>query len=339
MNNVFSQGGHTMNISIISVTGQGKEISDKLYEELSQNPTIMSVNQYHKEVFKSIDECFDKCDCIIGIMASGIMIRAMASHVESKLSDPAVLLVDDNANFVISLLSGHMGGANDLTMYISSILNATPVITTSTDVNNKIGIDSIAKRYYFNLENPKNIKFINKALVNSRMVNLTLPESFDYIITDELKESYDIKLNNEIDSITAEIDGHEVILTPKKIVMGIGARRDISTQKVYDAIIQACDILNIPSKRIDFFATADVKSNEKGILNNMTRFDKKLVIVNMDEIKNFDNNECSHSDFVMKQFGVKGVCEPACLIANDDNSHLIFRKTAYNGVTIAVSSN
>ena len=246
---------------------------------------------------------------------------------------------DDNANFVISLLSGHMGGANDLTQYISSILDSTPVITTSTDVNNRVGIDSIAKRYYFNLENPKNIKFINKALVNNRLVNLTLPPSLDYIIDDNLRKSYNIILDNDIDYVIAEIDGHEVILRPKKLVMGIGARRDISTQKVYHAIIQACEILKIPPNRIDFFATADVKSNEKGILDNVDRFNKELIIIDMDMIKNFDNNECSHSDFVMKQFGVKGVCEPASLLANDNNSHLIFRKTAYNGVTIAVSSN
>ncbi|MBO7719264.1 MAG: cobalt-precorrin 5A hydrolase [Methanosphaera sp.] len=328
-----------MNIAIISVTNQGKSISDKLYDVLSKNPTILSVTQYHKNVFKTIDETFDTCDCIIGIMASGIMIRAIASHVESKLSDPAVLLVDDNANFVISLLSGHMGGANDLTQYISSILDSTPVITTSTDVNNRVGIDSIAKRYYFNLENPKNIKFINKALVNNRLVNLTLPHSLDYIIDDNLRKSYKIIPDNDIDYVIAEIDGHEVILRPKKLVMGIGARRDISTQKVYHAIIQACEILKIPPNRIDFFATADVKSNEKGILDNVDRFNKELIIIDMDRIKNFDNNECSHSDFVMKQFGVKGVCEPASLLANDNSSHLIFRKTAYNGVTIAVSSN
>lgn len=328
-----------MNIAIISVTNQGKSISDKLYDVLSKNPTILSVTQYHKNVFKTIDETFDTCDCIIGIMASGIMIRAIASHVESKLSDPAVLLVDDNANFVISLLSGHMGGANDLTQYLSSILDSTPVITTSTDVNNRVGIDSIAKRYYFNLENPKNIKFINKALVNNRLVNLTLPHSLDYIIDDNLRKSYKIIPDNDIDYVLAEIDGHEVILRPKKLVMGIGARRDISTQKVYHAIIQACEILKIPPNRIDFFATADVKSNEKGILDNVDRFNKELIIIDMDRIKNFDNNECSHSDFVMKQFGVKGVCEPASLLANDNNSHLIFRKTAYNGVTIAVSSN
>ena len=328
-----------MNIAILSVTNQGKHVSDKIYDELIQNPLFINVTQYHKNVIQTINNIFDKYDCIIGIMASGILIRSIAPHVTSKLSDPAVLLIDDNANFVISLLSGHFGGANDLTVKIADILDSTPVITTSTDVNNKIGIDSIAKRYFCLLENPKNIKFINRALVDNRKVDLYLPDKYSFIITDDLKESYNIHINNEYDYIVSVIDNHEVILKPRKLVMGIGARRDIAASKVENAINQACNILEIPPERIDFFATADVKANEKGILENINELNKELIIIPMEEIKSYQNDECSKSDFVMKQFGVKGVCEPTALIANDDNSRLIFKKTAYNGVTIAVSLN
>ncbi|RAP52354.1 MAG: cobalamin biosynthesis protein CbiG, partial [Methanosphaera sp. rholeuAM270] len=171
-----------MKIAILSVTNQGKKISDILYENLVINPLILNVTQYHKNIIPTVNDIFDKYDCIIGIMASGIMIRAIAPHVTSKLSDPAVLLIDDNSNFVISMLSGHFGGANDLTVKIANILDSTPVITTSTDVNNKIGIDSIAKRYYCNLENPENIKFINRALVQNVKVDLFLPEKYSYIL-------------------------------------------------------------------------------------------------------------------------------------------------------------
>lgn len=328
-----------MKLSIISVTSQGKKVSDKLYEFLIDDPTIISIEQYHKNVISTVDEIFDKTDCIIGIMASGIMIRSIASHVNSKLSDPAVLLIDDNANYVISLLSGHFGGANDLTIKISSLLKSQPVITTSTDVNNKLGIDSIAKRFYCNLENPKNIKYINRALVDSKKVELILPRSLDYIITDEIHDSYNVTFDDLLDCIIAEYDNHQVILHPRQMVMGIGARRDISSDKVKYAINQACKILNIPPSRIDFFATADVKANEKGILINAEYYNKQLKIVDMSEIKNFQDNSISESDFVMKQFGVKGVCEPASLIANGNASNLIFKKTAYDGVTIAVSVN
>lgn len=328
-----------MNIAILSVTNQGKNISDCLYENLINNPLILNVTQYHKNIINTINDIFDKYDCIIGIMASGIMIRSIAPHVNSKLSDPAILLIDDNSNFVISLLSGHFGGANDLTLKIAKILNSTPVITTSTDVNNKIGIDSIAKRYFCTLKNPKNIKYINKALVNNIKVDLFLPSKFSFLINEEIEQSYNIHIDDSLNSIISSIDNHEVVLHPKTLVMGIGARKDISSNKVEHAINTACSILEIPSSRIDFFATADVKANEKGILENVTKLNKELKIISMDKIKSYDNNECSESSFVMKQFGVKGVCEPTALIANGINSRLIFKKTAYNGVTIAVSLN
>lgn len=326
-----------MNIAILSVTNQGKEISDKLYENLKDNPLVLNVSQYHKNVIQTVNNIFNEYDCIIGIMASGIMIRSIAPHVNSKLSDPAVLLIDDNANFVISLLSGHFGGANDLTLKISEILSSTPVITTSTDVNNKVGIDSIAKRYYFSLENPRNIKYINRSLINNQSVDLFLPSNLSYIIDEDVKKSYSIHFDDDTDFIKAVVEDHDVILKPKNMVMGIGARRDIAVEKVENAITQACLILEIPPSRIDYFATADVKKNEKGIIENVNRLNKEIKIISMDSIKSYQNDECSKSDFVMKQFGVKGVCEPTALIANGNDSHLIFKKTAYDGVTIAVS--
>lgn len=326
-----------MNIAILSVTNQGKEISDKIYSLLVDDPTVLSVTQYHKNVFKTIDTIFSQVDCIIAIMASGIIIRAISPHVKSKLSDPSVLLIDDHANFVISLLSGHIGGANELTSKIAKLIGSTPVITTSTDVNNKLGIDSIAKHFYCNLENPKNIKHINKSLVNHNKVDLYLPHKFDYILCDKINDSYNIYFDDSIDYIKATVDGNDVILRPKQLVMGIGARRDISRQKVHDAILKACEILKIPPSRIDFFATADVKANEDGIIYNVNQLNKKISIIDMSDIKKYQNDECSKSDFVMKQFGVKGVCEPTALMANGENAHLIFKKTAYDGVTIAVS--
>lgn len=326
-----------MNIAIISVTNQGKNISNNLYSKLMENPLILNVDQYHKNIKDTVKSIFNKYDCIIGIMASGIMIRSIAPYIHSKLTDPAILLIDDNGNFVISLLSGHMGGANDLTLKIASIIDATPVITTSTDVNHKIGIDSIAKHFYFSLENPKNIKFINKALVNNQSVDLILPSKYDFILTDDVKHSYNVIIDNTLEMVVSSINGHDVILKPRNMVMGIGARKNIASEKVKNAILKACNILEIPVKRIDSFATADVKANEQGILDNVHELNKQLEIVPMDLIRDYQNEEVSKSDFVMKQFGVKGVCEPTCLIVNGSDSYLIFKKTAFNGVTIAVS--
>ncbi len=327
-----------MKVAILSVTDQGKIVSDKIYKTLEKDPLIIKVKAYHKNVKNTIKEIFHEYDCIIGIMASGIMIRSIAPYVESKLTDPAILLIGDNGKHVISLLSGHFGQANKLTLKVSEILDAEPIITTSTDINKQTGIDTIAKKYYCTLKNPQNIKFINNALITNKKVDLYLPTKYDYISLDkDVIKSYNIFIDEKYSDIISNYEGHEVILKPELLVMGIGARRDISTEKVYNAIISACDILDVPVDRIDQFTTAEVKQNEQGILNNIQRFNKPLKIISMNDIENYKNKEISKSDFVMKKFGVVGVCEPCALISAGINSKLLFKKTAYDGVTISVA--
>lgn len=326
-----------MNIAILSITNQGKMISNEIYEKLQDDPTIITLTQYHKNIKKTIKETFDTYDCIIAIMASGIIIRSIAPYINSKLTDPAVLLIDDNAKHVISLLSGHMGGANELTHKIAKLLSSEAVITTSTDVNNKIGIDVIAHNYFMNLKNTENIKYINRALVDNMKPTLKIPITCNYLDIKTLKKSYNIIYDKNSTNLHASFNEHDVILTPKSIVMGIGARKNISYDKVKNAILSACSTLNIPPERINKFATVDIKKDEQGILDAIADYSKTLEIIPKSEIEKFKNSECSTSKFVMKQFGIQGVCEPVSLISNTPTAHLIFKKTAYDGVTIAIS--
>ncbi|MDO5851519.1 MAG: cobalt-precorrin 5A hydrolase [Methanobacteriaceae archaeon] len=323
-----------MKITIISVTEFGLKLSNQIKEKLIKDPTIIEIKQYHKNVKQVIESEFNKTDCIIGIMATGILVRSIAPFVKSKLTDPAVLSIGDDGKFVISLLSGHFGNANNLTSKISKLINSTEVITTSTDINNKIGIDSLAKKYYYNITPSCNIKYINKALINNESVDINLPPKYSYL--NDLIPSY-YNISNDNNDFYARVNDKLVYFKPLTITMGIGARKNISYDKVFNAINSACKILKIPIQRIDQFATVDIKKDEKGILNVINSFNKPLKIVSSEDIKKFNNIQCSKSDFVMKKFGIKGVCEPSCLIASDNiNSELIFKKTAFNGVTIAV---
>ena len=103
-----------MRIAIISVSKKGYELSLNLKEILDSDSTILKTDIYHKDVRKYFPMLFSEYDAIIAIMASGILIRSIAPLIESKVSDPAIINIDDNANFVISTLSGHLGGANAL---------------------------------------------------------------------------------------------------------------------------------------------------------------------------------------------------------------------------------
>lgn len=123
-----------MKIAIISVSDKGQKLAVTLKNKLDVDSTVIKTDLYHKNVKKYFSILFYEYDAIIAVMASGILIRSIAPLIESKVSDPAVLNIDDNGNFVISTLSGHLGGANELTKKVSKLINATPVITTSTEI-------------------------------------------------------------------------------------------------------------------------------------------------------------------------------------------------------------
>lgn len=326
-----------MKIAIITITQNSQDLASKILKSLVDDPTITEVDIFHKNVKKTLQSVFREYDCIIGIMATGIMVRSICGLIESKLEDPAVLVMDDTGKHVISLLSGHFGGANEITQKIAGIIGADPVITTATDVHDKFGIDSLAKKYYLDIENPKEIKNINSALVKGEFVELLVPGKFSFILDDmQIKSSYNLIKSSE-DDLKVLFGDAEVILRPRKFVMGIGTRKDIPKENVEDAINGAMNILKLPVQRIDVVSTGEMKRDEKGINEVVSKFNIPLEIISLDELKNFNYDGCSKSSFVKKKFGIYGVCEPTALITAGNDSKIVFRKMSFNGVTIAIA--
>ncbi len=326
-----------MKIAIITITQNSQDLAAEISENLMEDPTITSVDIFHKNVKKTLQFVFGEYNCIIGIMATGIMVRNICRLLGSKMEDPAVLVMDDAEKHVISLLSGHFGGANEITKKIAEITGADPVITTATDIHCKLGIDSLAKKYYLDIENPEKIKGVNSALVSDEFPELFIPQKFSFISDDpQVKSSYNIfkSTNNDFKAVFEDI---EVILRPKRFVVGIGARRNIPKKNIEIAIRCAMDTLKLPVERIDVISTGEMKRDEKGIIEVVSKFNIPLEIIPLDELKNFDYSGYSKSSFVKKKFGIYGVCEPAALIAAGRSSRLIFKKTSFNGVTIAIA--
>lgn len=326
-----------MKIAIITITDDARKLAEKLAEDLDQDPTVISIKLFHKNVKNALKITFKEYDCILGIMATGIMVRNICPLIKNKIEDPAVLVMDDQGKHIISLLSGHFGGANDIALKIAEISGAEPVITTATDIHGKIGIDSLSRKYYLSIDDYKNIKAINSALIQDKMVDLYIPSNYEFIFKDpEIKSSYNKheSSSNELKAIFKETS---IILKPKILVFGIGARKGISKSKVQYAINETVKLLNLPLERIDTLATAEMKENEAGIIQTAGDLNIPLDIVTVNQIQSLNHPDCSNSEFVEKKFGVQGVCEPAALIAAGENSKLISKKTAYDGVTIAVA--
>ena len=334
-----------MKVAIISVSNKGQKLAIDLKEKLDDDSTIIKTDLYHKNVKKYFPILFWEYDAIIAIMASGILIRSIAPLVESKVTDPAIINIDDNGEFVISTLSGHLGGANKLTKKISSLIDATPVITTSTDVNNKLGIDVLAKDFYLSIDNPKEILFFNKAILEGREVSFTVNpnKKFDYLfnylndITLEINVSIYYSSKIEMDEILVSLDDHELILKERKIVVGIGCRRGKECKYISDALKKSIKDLNIDNSRINMLSSAEIKKDEEGILKLSDKLNIPVNFVELDKLKLFRSDDVAKSEFVFSKFGIYGVCEPSALITAGFDSKLIYKKTSYDGVTIAIA--
>ena len=326
-----------MKIAILTITEDARKLALNLVQNLDKDPTIITIKMFHKNIKEALIDSFYEYDCILGIMATGIMIRNICPLIKNKLEDPAVLVMDDRGKHIISLLSGHLGGANDLAMKIAEISGSEPVITTATDIHGKIGIDSISRRYYLDIKNSKDIVTINSAIIKNKKVDLYVPERFDFIFKDnDIERTYRQKKSID-NNLVAVYNKKSIILKPKKLVLGIGSRKGIEKNKVYNAINNAIKILNLPIDRIDSIATGIMKKNELGIVQIAKELKLPLETFTIQQIKCFNNDDCSPSKFVENKFGISGVCEPAALIAAGTGSRLIFKKTAYNGVTIALA--
>ena len=334
-----------MKVAIISVSEKGQELAFKIKDELDLDSTIIKVDLFHKNVKKYFPVLFYEYDAIIAIMASGILIRSIASLIESKITDPAILNVDDNGNFVISTLSGHLGGANKLTHKISDLIDATPVITTSTDINDKLGIDVIANDLFLKIEDTKEILFFNKAILEGEEITLTINPNknfnylFEYLKNNQSKINVSIVFSSKINTVEIHVskDDHNMILREQKFVVGIGCRRDKECNKIYDGLKKSLNDLNIDQSRINELASAEIKKDESGILELSKYLDVPVNFVDLDKLKLFESNDIQKSEFVKSKFGINGVCEPSALIQAGYDSKLIYKKTSYDGVTISIA--
>jgi cobalt-precorrin 5A hydrolase len=334
-----------MKIAIISVSEKGRELALSLKEKLDMDSTVIKCVLYHKNVKKYFPILFYEYDTIIAIMASGILIRSIAPLIESKTTDPAVINIDDNGNFVISTLSGHLGGANELAGKVAGLIDATPVITTSTDVNNKLGIDVIAKDLYLSITDTREILHFNKAILEGREISITINPNRDFSYLFEYLNNTPLEINVSIyytskvneDEIHVNVDGHEMILAERKIVVGIGCRRGKECVKIYEGFEKSLNDLGIEKSRVNMLASAEIKKDEEGILELSEKLKIPVSFVELDKLKLFESDDIAKSEFVKSKFGIYGVCEPSALIMAGFDSKLIYKKTSYDGVTVAVA--
>ena len=280
-------------------------------------------------------ELFPVSDALIFVGACGIAVRAVAPLVASKVSDPAVLVVDERAQFVISLLSGHIGGANDLTRALAEALGAAPVITTATDVRGRFSADAWAARnglYIADMDAAKRF--------SAEILRRDLPVLCDYPLENALPAGLvpggegDVGL--AISCRRVSPFGTTLNLVPRLLWLGIGCKRGIAAEAIDEAVSAALEAAGLWPQAVKGAASIDVKRDEAGLRAFAEAKGLALRFYSADEL-NALQGEFTASEFVRATVGVDNVCERSALRAAGEGAEIIVRKTSRGGVTVAVA--
>ncbi|MCK8825524.1 cobalt-precorrin 5A hydrolase [Fuchsiella alkaliacetigena] len=348
-----------MKLAAIAITKEGARLAGEIAEYLDSSLEVYlpqklanelkgreGVTFYSGSLRGLIKEIFNSYEGLIFIMALGIVVRMVAELLEDKRYDPAVVTINETNDFVISTLSGHLGGANELTQHLAGLLGAQPVITTATDSQGKLAIDMLAKELDCLIEPFANLKLINGALVNGETINiyseyeleLEAEDDFNLYPVSSLAEATApaVIISNQSFSLPSNLaDQAYLCLRPRNLVIGIGCRKGISKERIAEAVELALERVGADLEQVKCLATVDLKAQEVGLVTYAQEQDLELKIISREEIKNTDL-EYSTSEFVKKAIGVGGVCEPVALLSGEQ-MELLLKKTKVQGVTVAVA--
>ena len=257
---------------------------------------------------------FSEVRAMIFISACGIATRAIAPHIDSKLRDPAVIVIDERGNFVIPILSGHIGGANELARDIASFLHAVPVITTATDINNLVAVDEWAVKNNCNIENPIAIKKISSDILERHSVGVA--------VTHELQPApFPVTL----------------WLRPKNLILGVGCNRGIDEHEFEAAAKEFLDSSGASILSLKALASIDIKADEYALVSFARHHDVPFVTFKAEELRSVPGIFAS-SKKVLSVVGVDNVCERACMLAGGAGAVLMRSKYIYSrNITFALA--
>lgn len=275
---------------------------------------------------------FAWADALVFVGAVGIAVRSIAPYVRDKRSDPAVLCADELGQFVIPLLSGHIGGANALALRLARGLEAEPVVTTATDVNGKFSVDAWAARQGLFLDDMKAAKAVSAAILEG-----PVPLCCDFPVEGELPPGTERGDSGEVGiciSWRRKAPFREtLLLVPPVLHLGLGCRRGTREEAIRAAVEQVLEEHDIHPRAVNCVASIDLKRDEGGLLDYCAAQGWPAAFYSAPELAALAG-DFAHSQRVLRITGVDNVCERA---ARMGARRLVVGKTIRNGVTVAVA--
>ncbi len=276
-------------VSVLAITKNGVNIGQnlkKLFPDWSVfAPDKLSngnnaITWYSEPTSEKIVELFKNNNALVCLFSLGAVIRLIAKHLKDKKTDPAIIVIDDKTNFVISVLSGHIGGANELTQEIAKKIGALPVITTAADVNKTIAVDLVGKEFNWKIDDDSTVTKISAHMVNEEPIGVfqevgnknwykKLPRNvLIYHSLENLKKSKSksyLIISDKI--INDDLAKESVIYRPPSLVIGVGLHWDTSKETIKDGIEHCLEKFKLSSKSIAKIVSIKKPKDVQGLID------------------------------------------------------------------------
>ncbi|MBB5325688.1 cobalt-precorrin 5A hydrolase [Anoxybacillus tepidamans] len=351
--------------AVVAITKHGVDIARRLGEQLP-GAHVYYTNKFAKgdeeekgiRLFEGnvrllLPSLFATYRGLILIISLGAVVRMIAPLLKDKKTDPAVVVIDDKGEHVISVLSGHLGGANELTRQVAHLLQAHPVITTASDVQKTIAVDLFGRSFGWVWESDEKLTPVSAAVVNEQHVaivqesgernwwnyNTPLPENIRLYssIAAALAAKPDAALvvtHRLLSKDEEAILQNGVLYRPKVIVLGIGCNRGTSAEEIETVIIETLEELQFSLKSVKAVCTIDLKKDEEGLLEVARKYGWEFVYYTPEELNRIEIEQPSET--VFRYTGAYGVSEPAAKLYSGAKQLALVKKKSGN-VTISVA--
>ena len=346
-----------MPVAVIAITRNGARLGARLREGLGADLYVLQ--KYRGQAgaeargFTDLKELFPRLwqeyDGIVAIMATGIVVRLVAPFLAGKDKDPAVVVMDEAGRFAISLLSGHLGGGNELAERCAFVTGARAVITTATDVNGLPSFDMLAKDHGWVIDDLSRVKVLNSLLLDNEdiaVVDATgLVRSyfhgrgrlafFDTFVAGVRSGARGVVfVANSI--VPPQLQAESLlVLRPRNLVLGIGCNKGTSREEIEGVIAANLKRLFLSPRSIACLATAEAKRAEPGLVDCAAALEVPLHWFSSEEL-NAVAVPSPASEHALRAIGAAGVAEPAALLASHGGK-LLLKKVKDGNVTLAIA--
>ncbi len=344
-----------MKIAIATINNPSLESAKKLLPALKNHKcTVFNKSEEGDGfvIFKKVDDimatAWAEFDAIIFIMATGAVIRKIAPHLKDKATDPAVVIMTLDLKRIIPLLSGHLGGANELTAEISEALpDCVNFVTTASDQIKVLAFDMFAKKMAYKISNLKSLAVVANRIINKEIVQVVAyPPTIEALknfegysegsivfVTPDTMENFDSEIPT-VYMTPQRLGNNSLQFHPTKITLGLGMNRGTSKEEIDSSVKRFCFEQGLDIENVVALASFNAKADEVGLLEYASYLGKELKFFDEKEINALEENFSPSQ--ATKFFNIKGVAEPASLLASE-NKTLFLSKRIYGNVTVAAS--